>query len=518
MSSRAARRLLAVATLGLAASALTGPASYAAPTDLDATFGTGGRVAIPGDRSAYGYDLARLPDGGYVTVGYVEGSNQDAFAAKVSSAGQVDGAFGFRHLDNAGASDYAAAVAVQPDGRILVAGSTSTNSDGGVWRLLPTGDPDPSFGGGDGFVNVDSGANEQLFDVAVAPDGKIVVVGSTSADGGQITIYRRNADGTPDGSFDGDGAIGVGGQGSDTGYAVAVQADGKVVVAGEEASAANLTVRRLTTAGQPDSSFSGDGVATVPGALPSSYALVLQADGRIVVAGSVFRGPDDIDATVFRLGTDGSLDGTFGGAVGAVVDLGGYEEFDSLAITPTGQVVGTGYTSVGNDAVVARFGANGALDPSFGAGGVHLVVGGNSGWLTGAVVQPDGRILAAGDDGRAIAKPVVYRFLGTPTTGAPVPATPTCDGQAATIVGTAGKDRLIGTKKADVIVALGGNDRVRGLGGNDVVCAGDGNDEIYGGAGKDRLYGEQGKDRLAGGSGKDRLVGGPDRDTTSQRS
>ena len=513
---RAVRGLLAATVLGVAAPALTGPASYAAPTDLDPTFGSGGRVAIPGDRSARGYDLARLPDGGYVAVGYVEGSNQDGFAAKVSSSGEVDSSFGFRHLDNAGASDFAAAVAVQPDGKIIVVGNTSTNFDGAVWRLLPTGDPDPSFGGGDGFINVDSAGNEQLWDVAVAPEGKIVLVGSTSVDGGQIAVYRRNADGTPDDSFDGDGAIGVGGSGFDTGYAVLVQPDGKVVVTGSETNAPSLTVRRLTVAGQPDSSFSGDGVATVPGTLPTSYALALQADGRVVVAGSIFRGPDDTDATVFRLGTDGSLDATFGGAAGAVVDLGGLDELDSLAITPTGQVVGTGYTSVGEDAIVAGFGANGALDASFGPGGVHLVVGGNSGWLTGAVVQPDGRILAVGDDGRSVAKPVVYRFQGTPTTGPA--ATQTCDGKTATIVGTAGKDRIKGTNKADVIVALGGDDVVKGLGGNDVVCAGDGNDKVYGGAGKDRLYGEAGKDRLVGGTGKDRLVGGPDRDSTSQRS
>lgn len=118
---------------------------------------------------------------------------------------------------------------------------------------------------------------------------------------------------------------------------------------------------------------------------------------------------------------------------------------------------------------------------------------------------------------------------GGPAPGAAQPK-PRCGGKVATIVGTAGKDRLRGTRRADVIVGLGGGDTITGGGGKDVVCGGPGNDRIAGGAGADRiaggrgndrlsgnagndsLKGERGNDRLAGGAGNDRLSGGPGRD------
>jgi Ca2+-binding RTX toxin-like protein len=90
--------------------------------------------------------------------------------------------------------------------------------------------------------------------------------------------------------------------------------------------------------------------------------------------------------------------------------------------------------------------------------------------------------------------------------------TPTCQGKAATIVGTAGKDKLKGTKGADVIAALAGNDSVSALAGNDRVCAGDGKDKVSGGGGKDRINGENGADVLRGGGGNDKLKGGKGND------
>jgi len=503
---RTVRGLLATTMIGVAASALTGPASYAAPTDLDPGFGAGGKVAVDIGVSAYTRDLAALPDGSYVNVGSTDESSSDGYAVKIGPNGVVDPSFGVRRLDNAGSVDYAAAVAVQPDGKIVVVGFTSKNSDGAVWRLLPSGAPDLSFDG-DGFANVDSAAIEQLYDVAITGDGKIVVAGSTSAGGGQAAVYRLTSTGQPDNTFAGDGAIGLG-VGSDVAYAVAVQPDGKVVVTGPS-NTTSATVYRLTESGDPDSSFDGDGVAAIPGTLPLGDALTLQPDGRILLSTQTFTAPGDYDATVVRLTSNGSVDGSF---TSVPIDLGGDENVWSLGLTSTGQIVGAGGTNVGENAFLVRLDPNGALDRAFGDQGLHVVPGTPS-WLTGVVVQADGKILATGDDDKARNKPVVVRYVGSPVvTG----AQPTCQGKAATLVGTAGKDRLKGTTKADVIVALGGNDVVKGLGGDDLVCAGDGNDTVIGGAGKDRLYGERGKDRLVGGSGKDRLVGGPDRDSTSQ--
>lgn len=93
------------------------------------------------------------------------------------------------------------------------------------------------------------------------------------------------------------------------------------------------------------------------------------------------------------------------------------------------------------------------------------------------------------------------------TCPSPPPPPGTCDGRTATIVGTAGNERIFGTPGPDVISGLGGNDEILGLGGDDVICGGTGNDRLVGGDGDDRLFGGTGYDRLIGGAGDDRLFG-----------
>ena len=89
-----------------------------------------------------------------------------------------------------------------------------------------------------------------------------------------------------------------------------------------------------------------------------------------------------------------------------------------------------------------------------------------------------------------------------------IPDTPTCNGLAATIIGTPGDDVIFGTNKSDVIVTFGGDDTIFGGNGEDVICAGYGDDVVDGGNGKDLIFGEEGDDSLAGGNGKDTLDGG----------
>jgi hypothetical protein len=89
----------------------------------------------------------------------------------------------------------------------------------------------------------------------------------------------------------------------------------------------------------------------------------------------------------------------------------------------------------------------------------------------------------------------------------------TCEGEAATIVGTAGDDNLVGTPGDDVIAGLGGNDRIDGLGGNDRICGGDGDDRIDGGDDADVVFGNAGTDALLGGDDNDFLNGGTGTDS-----
>ena len=492
-------------------------ASVAAPGDLDPTFGTGGATVV--DEGVYesAYGMTLQPDGKIIGVGVTTaGPNQDALVFRLNPDGSPDVPFGNRRLDGpGGASESAAAAAVQPDGKIVVAGRTSKNYDSAVWRLLPTGELDPSFGGGDGLATIDSLAEEHLSDVAITPDGRIVAVGLTTTSGGLAAIYRLTSTGELDSTFDTDGQLGIGGaQSFATG--VAVQPDSKIVITGRfTPSGAGMLVRRLTPAGAIDPTFGGgDGEAHTGGVNGYGHDVALQPDGRIVVVGSA-PGTTDTDGAVVRYTATGSPDTSFGGAGVARIDLGGYEDLRDVALTPSGSVVASGYTDAGDDDIVAKFRADGTPDTTFGPRGVLALHGGIE-YLEDIAAQPDGKIVVVGGDGKSTPSAVVNRLLGDYRTPPPPTATPMCQGRTATIVGTAGKDRISGTRKADVVVALGGNDVVKGRGGNDLVCAGDGNDTVTGGPGKDTLRGEQGKDRLAGGAGKDKLVGGPQQDVVTQ--
>jgi hemolysin type calcium-binding protein/LVIVD repeat-containing protein len=114
-----------------------------------------------------------------------------------------------------------------------------------------------------------------------------------------------------------------------------------------------------------------------------------------------------------------------------------------------------------------------------------------------------------------VSSPVTLPFLNPQTQMSTIPQTPVlCEGEVATHVGTAGKDKLTGTEEADVIATLGGKDTVKALGGNDTVCAGSGNDKVSGGPGDDLLLGEKGNDKLSGQEGDDELRGKKGKDDT----
>lgn len=493
------------------------PASVAAPGDLDPGFGSGGVVVVDEGVREWAYATVVQPDGKVVVVGdTLAGNRYDAFVVRLNPDGSRDAAFGFRTLPGppGNHTETARAVALQPDGSIIVAGRTDSNVDAAVWRLLPTGAQDPAFGGGDGLVTIDSGANEQLNDVAVAPDGSIVVAGASGVGGNDANkdaaVYRLTATGALDPAFDQDGALGLG---KGIGHGVAVQPDGRILVA-LDAVADGMAVRRLTANGGPDPSFGGgDGEAR---SVSSGEArdLVVQPDGRIVVAGRV-DASDGGNALLIRYTAAGQLDPSFGSPTGTQFDLGSYEELYSVALMPAGGVVAGGHIDAGDAAVVVRTTAAGRPQAGFGTGGVVMLPGSILS-ARGVAAQPDGRIVAVGDDDKYVPSAVVYRLLGDHRSPVLPPVGQRCRGKAATIVGTSRKDRITGTKKPDVIVALGGNDVVTGLGGSDLICAGDGNDTVNGGPGKDVLRGEQGKDRLVGGTGRDKLLGGPQHDSVKQ--
>jgi uncharacterized delta-60 repeat protein len=279
--------------------------------------------------------------------------------------GTVDLAFGScgvattYPLDPAGEAHNATAtaVAVQPDGRIVLAG------DDTVVRLLADGSPDYGFGyNGTAFlsvVNMTVGANA----VAIQADGRVVVAGySRPVIGGPITFWviRLLSNGTFDPSF------GTSGR-SEPGlglppFAIALQADGRIVVG------AGGGVVRLLPNGQLDQAFASGGVFSL---VANFLGVVLQPDGRIVAALGV-QGERNGDIGVLRLNPDGTRDGTFGNAGQTQVDIG-HDNASGITLDASGRVVTVGSASVGGGrmgVVLLRHLANGTLDPTFGDGGV----------------------------------------------------------------------------------------------------------------------------------------------------
>jgi uncharacterized delta-60 repeat protein len=320
--------------------------------------------------------------------------------------------------------DRGVETAVQPDGRILVLGhmNNGANDDVLLLRYSPDGTLDLTFGLG-GYAIYDSGGNERGLGLALQPNGKIVVTGYVYAGTHRdVLILRYNANGSLDATFGTGGALTYGAPGrTDIGFGVAHQADGRIVVAGETSNGTDqdLLVLRYNPDGTMDGGFGAGGVFTYggPGANQDrGFALALQGDGKIVVAGASILNTKD-DVLLLRLDTNGALDATFGtGGVVTYTGPGDNPDYgNGVAVQRDGKIVVAGATSKGAtfDVLLLRYNANGVLDNTFGTGGVTTWDNGGNrdDYGYGLVVQSNGRIVAAGyTDNGANADVLVLRY------------------------------------------------------------------------------------------------------------
>ncbi|MDO7847833.1 hypothetical protein Q5H92_15815 [Hymenobacter sp. M29] len=402
------------------------------PTGLTYTWSTGATgasiaVSQPGDYVA----TASVPGGGsYSTL--VRVSAPSAVSVALAPAGPLAlpaggsatlTATATRLAFNAGGSGFNGivyALAVQPDGKVLVGGDfTAYNGNAAapdyVLRLHPDGALDtgfnPSGGGANGIVRA----------LALLPDGKVAVGGNFTAYNGNAAapdrVLRLNADGTLDAGFNPGAAAGA----NDYVYALAAQPDSKVLVGGtfsafNGSSTAPRRVLRLGTDGSLDTGFNPGGT----GADGVVWALAVQPDGKVLVGGTLatYNGDPAAPNCVLRLTADGALDADFnrGGA-------GTNSVVYALAVQPDGKVLAGGTFSAYNGDLAApdrvlRLNANGSLDAGFNAGGT-----GADSYLLALAVQPDGKVLAGGNfasyNGDAAAPDAVLRLNanGTLDTG-----------------------------------------------------------------------------------------------------
>ena len=307
------------------------------------------------------------------------------------------------------------AVAIQPDGKIVVAGYayvqhgtspvTSTGPGFTVARYNTDGLLDASFGTG-GTVTTTISSNVYSFDIAnavgIQGNGNIVAAGtSTYTDINarlnfySVSVARFSNGGSLDRLFTGSGVPAL-----DLAWAVAVQTDGKIVVAGQTSE--DILLRRYDTDGSLDTTFgSGGNVYTSIGDVAGARALVIEPNGKIVVAGSVYvESANRDDWALARYNTDGSLDSSFGsgGKVTTTLAPTRYNGANALVLQPDGKLVAAGYVQSTNYALV-RYNSDGSLDTTFGSGGkVATTISGtyaNSGAFA-LVLQSDGKLIATG--------------------------------------------------------------------------------------------------------------------------
>jgi uncharacterized delta-60 repeat protein len=268
------------------------------------------------------------------------------------------------------------------------------------------GDLDPTFDT-DGIVitDFDVANHDQIQGLAIDGSDRIIAAGFRgSATNGNFAIARYNADGSLDTTFDTDGLVEQAFSATgDVGNAVAIDSNGKIVVAGTVAGRfgnSEIGVARFNADGSLDTTFDTDGLVTTDiGAIDQGYAMAVQADDKIVVAGAV-----DNVITVIRYNTDGSLDTTFdtdGIASGAAAQTA-----RAMAIDGSGNIVVAGYTAntASADFILQRFTPAGALDTTFDADGtVTTDFGASKDLAYSVVVDGSGRIVAAGHSGGSFA-------------------------------------------------------------------------------------------------------------------
>ena len=276
-------------------------------------------------------------------------------------------------------------------------------------RAAP-GDLDPTFGG-DGVVRTDlSRAEDDGFAVTIQPDGKIVVAGEMGIGGPnpRFAIVRYETDGSLDPSFGGgDGKVSIDfTPRDDFAYAVRIQADGKIVVAGAAAYSihnSRFALARLTSVGSLDPTFGGDGKVMTN--LTPSYdwanGMALQPDGKIVLVGSVSAGSRNGKIGVLRYRSDGSLDPTFGGdGIVRTDPTPGFDDGLAVGVEADGQIVvagGAGFAGPNERFVALAYEPDGSLDPTFGGDGmVFTDLTPKADVPFGLAIEDDGRIVVAG--------------------------------------------------------------------------------------------------------------------------
>jgi uncharacterized delta-60 repeat protein len=422
---------------------------------LDPAFGAAGKVSLslgpgaPGN-GARAEALAIQPDGKIVVAGFAwqTGTSIDFAVTRFNQDGSLDQSFGTGGrvaTDFFGMEDEAQAVAIQPDGKIVVAGRAAIAAvTGGVLdfdfalaRYNHDGTLDAGFGSG-GKVTTHFGDGRNIGQaVLLQPDGHIVVAGGAPGVNGasDFALARYSSSGVLDPSFGRGGLVLTDFLGdNDVARALALQSDGKLVAAGEAAGSKSVigtplgtdfALARYNANGTLDTTFGAGGkvITDFLGANDVASAVAFLGSGKIVVAGTVSHLSLKSDIALARYSSDGSLDATFGTGGKSLSDFASDDGASALAVLQDGKLVTGGFTRPfggQSDFEVAGFNADGSLDAAFGTGGrISTDFLGRDDAAFALGIQNDGKIVAAGaattpSDTHNITDFAVARYVGGP--------------------------------------------------------------------------------------------------------
>ncbi len=411
----------------------------AQPGTLDSDFDADGKVTslVSAGSNSIG-DLVVQPDGKIVAVIYAHnGTDYDFGAIRYNIDGSIDNTFGtggsfIQDLNNA--YDYSNSIALQNDGKIVLAGTTGNglNDDFCLMRLNPNGTLDNTFSV-DGIVKTSFGAeNDDCYCMAIQPDGKIVVAGYTDLGStNSLAMARYNTDGTLDLTFNGTGKVteSIGTDGTVI-WSMGLQSDGKIVLVGgaDNGFSYRFTAIRYTTTGQLDVSFSNDGyeVFQIGSELGIANAMAVCHDNKIILAG-YYTNSGDNDLAILKLNANGSVDNSFGTSGLVTSDIDGQSNtINDIYVQPDGKLVFAGVQGLNANAgfLVGRFDSTGLWDTGFGTYGyVTTNFDVSRDEAKAVVMQPDGRIVAGGltwigtEQYAAMARYLSGLNIGTPEFG-----------------------------------------------------------------------------------------------------
>jgi uncharacterized delta-60 repeat protein len=405
------RRLVALTSIGLLL--CWPPLSsrvQARPGFADLSFGRAGVTTTDfGGNDDVASAIAVQADGKIVVAGFSDSVDPryDFALARYNSDGTLDTTFGIDGLVTTGFfgyGDLAYALAIQPDGKIVAAGTAyliSGYSDFALARYNKDGSLDHTFGDKGKITTDFYGGIDEVWGLAIQPDGKIIAAGRAISriTNDDFALARYNPDGSLDGTFGTGGKVVTDFFGkNDLASTLALQPDGCILAGGTVGDSVGdfrfFALARYLSDGSLDRAFGGGKIATdIGGTTNVASAVAVQKDGKIVLAGASLR--SSFDFALVRYGWDGVIDSGFGEGGLVTADFGGTDAAYAMAIQGNGKIVIAGRAMEGFFAL-ARYNDDGSIDHTFGVEGKMTIGFGGNSEAKAIAIQSDGKLLAAG--------------------------------------------------------------------------------------------------------------------------